>query len=172
MLVKFVIILGLLVLLALPAAFAQGIYLGVSLATPLTNQVTDITGAAELGAQLGFDFIPYLGGRVGIEGNPFSGGLKLAGADLLARTYIPLTYHNFYGGVGLDGFYLVEPSSLAELQAVNLSAHVVVGGELRLGGPSGFGFFAEALPSYLVGWDYANPNSYYLRARAGINYHF
>lgn len=168
-------ILALLVLLALPAASAQGLYLGVSLGTPLTRQINDFTEAVELGAQLGLDFIPYFGARLGIEGNPFSGGLKLVGADLLARTYVPLTYHNFYGGLGLDGFYLVEPSTLEELRAINLSAHVVVGGELRLSGENGFGIFAELLPSYLVGDDLSslsNPQSYYLRARAGLNYHF
>ncbi len=171
---RFVRTLALLVLLALPAAFAQGLYLGVSLGTPLTNQISDITEAAELGAQLGFDVIPYFGARVGLEGNPFSGGLKLVGADLLARTYIPLTYHNIYAGVGVDAFFLTEPS-FEDLQNANLSAHAVVGGELRLGGPSGFGFFAEVMPSYLIGSDLSdlsNPQSYYLRARGGINYHF
>ena len=165
----------LLVLLALPTAFAQGLYLGVSLGTPLSSQIDEITEAAELGAQLGFDFIPFFGARVGLEGNPFSGGLKLLGADLLARTYVPLTYHNFYGGIGVDGFWLTEPATVEELSAVNLSAHVVVGGELRLSGENGLGIFAELLPSYLVGDDLAsisNPQSYYLRARAGLNYHF
>lgn len=167
--------LALLSILALPAAFAQGLYFGVSLGTPLTSQITDFTEAAELGAQLGFDFIPYFGVRIGLEGNPFSGGLKLAGADLLARTYVPLTYHNFYGGIGLDGFFLTEPATVEELQAVNLSAHVVVGGELRLSGKNGFGLFAEVLPSYLVGdslTSLSDSSSYYLRARAGLNYHF
>lgn len=169
---RFVRTLALLVLLAVPAAFAQGLYLGVSLATPLKNQISDITEAAELGAQLGFDFIPYFGARVGLEGNPLSGGLKLAGADLLARTYIPLTYHNIYAGVGVDAFFLTEPLTPEGYLNPNLSAHVVAGGELRLGGPSGFGFFAEVLPSYLVGADYTSRAAYYLRARGGINYHF
>ncbi len=168
-------IFALLVLLALPGAYAQGLYLGVSLATPLDNQISDFTEAAELGAQLGFDFIPFFGVRAGIEGNPFSGGLKLATVDLIGKTYVPLTYHNFYGGIGADGFFLTEPSSLEELQSVNLSAHVLVGGEFRPSGKSGVGIFVEALPSYLIGDDLASlsdPNAYYLRARAGINYHF
>jgi hypothetical protein len=172
MFVKLVRIFVFLALLSFPAALAQGLYLGVSAATPLNSSFEDFTEAFEIGGQLGFDFIPYFGARLALEGNPFSGGLKLAGADLLARTYIPLTYHNFYAGVGADAFFLAEPSSVEELQDYNLAAHAVVGGELRLGGPSGFGFFVEAIPSYLVGLELSSPNAYYVRARAGVNYHF
>lgn len=162
-------------LLALPAGFAQGFYLGGFLGTPL-NPVTDLTEAAEIGGQLGFDFIPYVGLRAAFEGNPFNGSL-LGSADLLVRTYIPLTYHNVYAGVGADAFFFSEPSSVEALQDPNLAAYAVVGGEFRFETmrAQGFGLFAELMPHYLIGDDLsslADPNSYFLRARGGINYHF
>lgn len=156
-------------LLALPVGFAQGFYIGAIVGTPITGTVTSVTDAAELGAQIGIDFIPNVGLRLAAEGNPLNGGLKLGGGDLIIRTFLPLTYNNFYAGLGADVLYATQPASVDELSDGNLVAHALVGGELRL---ANVGLFAELIPNYFVGANPTSRSAYFLRARGGVNYHF
>lgn len=158
-----------LVLLALPVGFAQQLYLGATLGTPLTSEIEDLTDSFELGAQLGLDFLPGFGVRASTEGNPFSGGFKLASGDAIFRFYLPLSPNSVYAGLGADAFFSSQPNSVADLDDADLVAHALAGLEFRLGR---FGLFAETLPSYIVGRDFSNRNAYYLRARSGINFHF
>lgn len=156
--------------LALPVGFAQGFYFGVSVGTPLSSEVDEVTDLAELGAQLGYDLSTVgFGVRLAAEGNPLNGGLKLVSADALFRYYLPLSVTNFYTGVGLDALYAVQPSSLQALVDLQPVLHVLGGAELRL---SNFGLFAEIVPSYLVGQDFADSSAYFVRLRGGVNVHF
>ncbi len=156
--------------LVLPFGFAQGFYAGVSVGTPLSSDVDEITDVAELGVQLGYDLSNVgFGVRLAAEGNPFSGGFKLASADALFRYYLPLSVTNFYTGVGLDALYGVQPSSLEALADLQPVLHVLGGAELRL---SNFGLFAEIVPSYLVGQDFTDSSAYFVRLRGGVNVHF
>lgn len=159
----------LLALLALPVGFAQQLYLGATLGTPLESEIEDLTDSFELGAQLGFDFLPGFGVRASAEGNPFNSGLKLGSGDAIFRFYLPLSPNSVYAGVGADAFFNSQPTSVDDLGDANLVAHALAGLEFRLGH---FGLFAEALPSYILGEDFSNRNAYYLRARSGVNFHF
>lgn len=158
-----------LVLLALPVGFAQHLYLGATLGTPLESEVEAPTDFFELGAQVGFDVLPSVGARVVAEGNPFNGGLKLGSGDVLFRFYLPLSPNSVYAGVGADAFFSSQPNSVDDFRDADLVAHALAGFEFRLGH---FGLFAEALPSYIMGQDFSNRNAYYLRARSGVNFHF
>lgn len=156
--------------LVLPVGFAQGFYFGVSVGTPLSDDADEITDLAELGAQFGYDLSTVgFGVRLAAEGNPLNGGLKLASADALFRYYLPLSVTNFYTGVGLDALYGSQPSSLQALLDLQPVLHVLGGAELRL---SNFGLFAEIVPSYLVGQDFADSSAYFVRLRGGVNVHF
>ena len=158
-------------LLALPVGFAQQLYLGAALGTPLTSpdDIEEITDSFELGAQFGLDFLPSLGVRAAIEGNPFSGGFKLASGDAIFRFYLPMSPNSVYTGLGADAYFSNQPDSVSDLEAADLVAHALGGVEFRLGR---FGLFAEALPSYIIGNDPSERTSYYLRARSGVNFHF
>ncbi len=156
--------------LTLPVGFAQGFYFGVSVGTPLSSDADDITDFAELGAQIGYDLSTVgFGVRLAAEGNPLNGGFKLASADALFRYYLPLSVTNFYTGIGLDALYAVQPNSLQALVDLQPVLHVLGGAELRL---SNFGLFAEIVPSYLVGQDFADSSAYFVRLRGGVNVHF
>ena len=156
--------------LALPLGFAQGFYAGASVGTPLSSDIDEVTDVAELGAQLGYDLSSVgFGVRLAAEGNPLNGGFKLASADALFRYYLPLSVTNFYTGVGLDALYGSQPSSLQALADLQPVLHVLGGAELRLGT---FGLFAELVPSYLVGQDFADSSAYFVRLRGGVNVHF
>lgn len=155
-------------LLALPVGFAQHLYLGATVGTPLSVPDSP-TDYFELGAQLGFDPLPSFGVRVSAEGNPFNGGFKLASADAIVRFFLPLSATSLYTGIGADAFYSIQPSSLSELRNARLVAHVPLGAEFRLGS---FGFFGELLPSYFVGSDFTSRNAYFVRLRGGVNFHF
>lgn len=156
-------------LLALPVGFAQGFYLGVNVATPLSDEIDEPTDAFELGAQLGYDPLPGFGVRVAAEGNPLNGGFKLASADAVFRFYVPLSATNVYTGFGLDALYAVQPSSVAALTDLQPVLHALGGIEFRL---STFGLFAELLPSYLIGQDFTDSSAYFVRLRGGVNVHF
>ncbi len=155
------------VLLALPVGFAQ-FYLGGTVGTPLSAPVNP-TDYVELGAQLGFDPLPGFGVRVGAEGNPFNGGLKLAGGDALFRFFLPLSATSLYTGLGADALFGTQPTSLAAFREAQLIAHVLGGLELRLGS---FGVFGELLPSYKIGSDFTSSGAYFVRLRGGVNLHF
>lgn len=157
-------------LLALPVGCAQGLYFGVSVGTPLSADIDEITDIAEIGAQLGYDLSTVgFGVRLAAEGNPLNGGFKLASADALFRYYLPLSVSNFYTGVGLDALYGSQPTSLQALADLQPVLHVLGGAELRL---SNFGLFAEIVPSYLIGQDFADSSAYFVRLRGGVNVHF
>ncbi len=156
-------------LLALPVGFAQHFYLGGTVGTPLSSNLSNPTDYFELGAQLGFDPLPGFGVRVSAEGNPFNGGFKLASGDAVFRFFLPLSATSLYTGLGADALYEVQPSSVSELSNGRLVAHVLGGLEFRLGG---FGLFGELLPSYFVGEDFASRSAYFVRLRGGVNFHF
>ncbi len=157
--------------LALPFGFAQQLYVGAALGTPLTSadEIDDLTDSFELGAQFGLDFLPSFGVRAAIEGNPYSGGFKLASGDAIFRFYLPMSPNSLYTGLGADAYFSDQPDAVSDLEEADLVAHALAGLEFRLGR---FGLFAEALPSYVVGRDFSDRNSYYLRARSGVNFHF
>ncbi len=159
-----------LLVLALPVGFAQQFYLGAALGTPLASadDIDSVTDT-ELGAQLGIDFLPSVGIRAAVEGNPENGRFELVSGDAIFRFYLPLSPNSVYAGVGADAFFNSQPNSVDDLGDANLVAHALAGLELRLGH---FGLFAEALPSYILGEDFSNRNAYYLRARSGVNFHF
>lgn len=161
----------LLVSLALPVSFAQQFYVGAALGTPLTrsDDIEHLTDSFELGAQLGMDFLPSFGVRVSTEGNSFNSGLKLASGDAVLRYHLPLSPNSFYAGFGVDAYFSRQPDAVNDLEEADLAAHALGGVEFRLGR---FGLFAEALPSYLIGNEFAERTSYYLRARSGVNFHF
>ncbi len=161
----------LLLVLALPVAFAQQLYLGATLGTPLAsaNDMESITGSSELGAQFGLDFLPSFGIRAAIEGNPSDGGFKLASGDTIFRFYLPLSPNSVYAGVGADAYFSTQPDAARDFEDADLVAHALAGLEFRLGR---FGLFAEALPSYVLGNSFSGSDAYYLRARSGINFHF
>ena len=153
---------------ALPVGFAQGFYFGVSVGTPLSSEVDEVTDLAELGVQFGYDLSGF-GVRIKAEGNPLNGGFKLASADALFRFYLPLSATNFYTGIGLDALYASQPNSVQALADLQPVLHVLGGAELRL---SNFGLFAEITPGYLVGQDFADSSAYFVRLRGGVNVHF
>ncbi len=159
-----------LVVLALPVSFAQHVYLGGTVGTPLSSTFNSPLDYAELGAQLGFDPLPGFGVRVSAEGNPVNGGLKLASGDAVFRFFLPLSYHSFYTGLGADALFNAPPTSLSSLQDAQLVAHALGGFELRLIG--GFGVFGEIVPSYLIGSDFISRSAYFVRLRGGLNFHF
>jgi len=159
----------LLLALALPVGMAQEFYLGAVLGSPLSS-VDDASSLTdtELGAQLGIDFLPSLGIRAAIEGNP-SNGVELASGDAIFRFYLPLSPNWVYTGVGADAYFPSQPDGVDDLEDADLAAHALAGLEFRLGR---FGLFAEALPSYVLGEDFSDGDAYYLRARGGLNFHF
>ena len=159
-----------LVALALPVGFAQHFYLGGTVGTPLSATFNSPLEYVELGAQLGFDPFPGFGVRVSAEGNPSSGGLKLASGDAVFRFFLPLSYHSFYTGLGADALFDAQPTSFTSLQGAQLVAHALGGFELRLIG--GFGVFGEIVPSYLIGSDFTSRSAYFVRLRGGLNFHF
>ena len=163
-------VLLLLLALALPVGFAQQFYLGAALGKALTSadDVRSLRGA-ELSAQLGIDFLPSVGVRAALEGDLPSGSFKLASADAILRFYLPLSPSAIYVGAGADAYFSAQPDAVDDFKNADLAAHALAGLEFRLGR---FGLFAEALPSYALGDDFRNSDSYYLRARSGVNFHF
>ena len=168
----------LLLALALPVGFAQEFYLGAALGNPFSS-VDDVSTPldVELGAQLGIDFLPSLGIRAAVEGNPENGRFELASGDAIFRFYLPLSPNSVYTGLGADVYFADDSSAvigppsefLDSLEQGDLAVHALAGLEFRLGR---FGLFAEALPSYVVGEDTGDSDSYFLRARGGLNFHF
>lgn len=160
----------LLLVLALPVGFAQQFYLGAALGKALASadDVGSLSGA-ELGAQLGIDFLPSVGVRAAIEGDPSSGSFELASGDAIVRLYLPLSPNSVYVGAGADAYFNAQPDAVDDLRDADLAAHVLAGLEFRLGR---FGVFAEALPSYVLGEDTGDSDSYFFRTRGGLNFHF
>ena len=156
--------------LALPVGFAQQFYLGAALGKALTSteDIRSLRGA-ELGAQFGIDFLPSVGVRAALEGNPSSGSFELASGDAILRFYLPLSANAVYVGAGADAYFSAQPDAISDFRDADLAAHALAGLEFRLGR---FGLFAEALPSYTLGDDFRDSDSYYLRARSGVNFHF
>ncbi len=157
--------------LALPVGLAQGFYLGGTVGTPLsaTSSTGPSTDSFELGAQVGFDPFPAFGVRVGAEGNPFDGELKILSGDALFRFFLPLSATSLYAGGGIDALFSTPVTLSSSLEGADLIAHALGGLEFRLGS---FGVFGEVLPSYFVGNDFSDSSSYYVRLRGGVNFHF
>ena len=155
-------------LLALPVGFAQHLYLGATVGTPLSANFNSLTDYVEFGAQLGLDPFPGFGVRVSAEGNPFNTGLKLASGDALFRFFLPFSGTQFYTGLGADALFNAPPTSLSAFGDAQLVAHVLGGVEVYLGS---FGVFAEAVPSYLVGSDFTSRSAYFVRLRGGLNFY-
>ncbi len=168
----------LLLALALPVGMAQEFYLGAVLGSPLSS-VDDVSTPldVELGAQLGIDFLPSIGIRAAVEGNPENGRFELVSGDAIFRFYLPLSPNSVYTGLGADVYFAADSPAvvgppadfLDSLEQGDLAVHALAGLEFRLGR---FGLFAEALPSYVLGEDFSDSDAYYLRARGGLNFHF
>ena len=155
--------------LALPAAFAQSLYVGAEMGQLLSEDGSDLS-TRELGAQLGLNFFS-LGVRAAVEGNLAAQRLESGSVDALLN--IGLFGQSLYFGVGGDAFDL---SRLGELETLQVGAvdspfgvHATVGGELRL---SLFGVFGEIQPVYRLSQDGVDRSSGFFRTRAGVNIHF
>lgn len=154
-------------LLALSVGFAQSFYAGATLGTPVVPDANPLR-AAELGVQLGVDVISVAGVRAYAEANLVD-GVQTIGTDVLFRFYPPLTYSNFYTGIG--GVALFQEGILSQDDLYNAvpAIYVPIGYEWRTGG---MGLFGEVQPSLLLWEDFSSRSAYFVRLRAGINAHF
>ncbi len=146
-------------LLSTPA-LAQELYVGIGGAPP-TNADDETIG---LSAQLGVGLLGGLSVRAAAETSADLSSFRLASGDVLFNIGLPLTQSKAYFGAGADVFFEEQPDAISDVQNGPFGAHVLGGGELRLGR---FGVFGEVQPGLLFeGFDT------YIRARAGVNLHF
>lgn len=160
---------ALLAFLALPAAFAQNLYLGAEVGQLLNDSGSDLS-TRNLGAQLGLNF-SGLGVRAAVEGNVAAQSLESGSVDALLS--LGLFGQSLYFGVGGDAFDLSRLGELETLQTGGADSpfgvHATVGGELRL---SLIGVFAEIQPVYRLSTGGVDRSSGFFRTRAGVNIHF
>ena len=157
---KSIAILFMTALLLGPVAWAQDLYLGLGGATP-TNTDDDSIG---LSAQLGVGLLAGFSVRAAVETNTSLDTFRIASGDLLYSIGLPFTQSAAYFGAGADVFFEEQPDAIEDVQNGPFGAHVVGGGELRLGR---FGVFGEVQPGLLF-----EDFDTYIRARAGVNLHF
>ena len=139
-------------LLVLPTAFAQGVYLGggVTLSNP------GLSAQFGVGLPAGLEIRAVLLTAGGLN------KLDSAGVDFLYSIGLPSS--RLYLGAGGDAFFVSAPSDAAEASKRTLGLHTTGGAELRLGS---FGFFGEVRPGLKLG-----PFEGYIRTRVGLNLHF
>ena len=142
------------------SALAQELYVGVAGATP-TNTDDETIG---LSAQVGVGLLAGFTVRAAVETSADFDTFRLASGDLLYNIGLPLTQSKAYFGAGADAFFEDQPDEISDVQDGPFGAHVVGGGELRLGR---FGVFGEVQPGLLF-----EDFDTYFRARAGVNLHF
>ena len=165
-------VLALFAFLALPAAFAQSLYVGAEVGQLLRDSGSGLSDIStrNLGAQVGLNF-SSLGVRAAVEGNVAAQRLESGSVDALLN--LGLFGQSLYFGVGGDAFDLSRLGELETLQTgvgeSPFGVHATVGGELRL---ALFGVFAELQPVYRLSQGGVDESSGFFRTRAGVNIHF
>ncbi len=161
--------------LALPSAFAQTVYLGLTTGTPIVNKNTNW----KLGAQLGVNLTPEFEVRVSAEGNLNNLQPNMASLDAFTNFFLNVdrltaggdaivgapTNNSLYLGAGVDGYYGKNASRLNA--AYRYGLHAVVGAEAMLGR---FGIFGEIQPGAVVRKDFTDLKGSF-RAKLGVNFH-
>ena len=159
--------------LALPAAFAQTVYFGVTTGTPIFNE------NFKLGAQAGVNLTPEFEVRVAAEGNLANLHPEMASLDAFYNFFLNVdrltsggdaivgapTNNSLYLGAGVDGYYGKKATRID--RAYRFGFHGVVGAEAMLGR---FGIFGEVQPGIVLGRYDGNVKPS-VRARLGLNFH-
>lgn len=162
-----------LVALALPAAFAQTVYFGVTTGTPIFNE------DFKLGVQAGLNLTPEFEIRAAAEGNLTNLQPEMATLDAFYNFFLNVdrltsggdaivgapTNNSLYLGAGVDGYYGEHANNIND--AYRYGTHAVVGAEAMLGR---FGIFGELQPGIVFesDWDEVKAS---VRARLGVNFH-
>ena len=150
--------------LAVPSAFAQTVYFGLTTGTPIINKDSNF----KLGAQFGLNLTPEFEVRVSAEGNLSNFQPQMASLDLFANFFLNVdrltsggdaivgapTNNSLYVGAGVDGDY-------------GYGFHGIVGAEAMLGR---FGLFGEIQPGIIAPRDFESVIASF-RARFGVNFH-
>ena len=161
--------------LALPSAFAQTVYLGLTTGTPIVNKNTNF----KLGAQAGINLTPEFEVRASIEGNLNNLQPNMASLDVFTNFFLNVdrltaggdaivgapTNNSLYLGAGVDGYYGENAKRLSA--AYNYGFHAVVGAEAMLGR---FGLFGEIQPGAIIHRDFTDLKGSF-RAKFGVNFH-
>lgn len=136
----------------LPAASAQGVYLGggATLSSP------------SLSVQLGIGLPAGLELRAVVTAARDLSQITSAGADFLYTVALPSS--RLYLGAGGDAFFNGDPPDSSKIARNSLGVHATGGAEFRLGA---LGFFGEVQPGLRL-----EPSGAYLRTRVGLNLHF
>ncbi len=161
-------------ILAIPSAFAQTVYVGVTGGTPIVNKSTKW----KLGAQLGVNLTPEFEVRVSAEGNLTNLQPNMASLDAFTNFFLNVdrltsggdaivgapTNNALYVGAGVDGYYGKNANELRD--AYDYGFHAVVGAEALLGR---FAFFGEIQPGAIVKRDFTEVGGSF-RAKFGVNF--
>lgn len=159
--------------LALPAAFAQTVYFGVTTGTPVFND------DFKLGVQAGLNLTPEFEIRAAAEGNLTNLQPEMATLDAFYNFFLNVdrltsggdaivgspTNNSLYLGAGVDGYYGKHASNIDD--AYRYGFHGVLGAEAMLGR---FGLFGELQPGVVVPRDWEEVKAS-VRARLGVNFH-
>ena len=159
--------------LALPSAFAQTVYVGVTGGTPIFNE------NFKLGVQAGVNLTPEFEVRVSAEGNLSNLQPSMASLDVFTNFFLNVdrltaggdaivgapTNNSLYLGAGIDGYYGKKANGIND--AYRYGAHAVVGAEAILGR---FGVFGELQPGAVVRRDFTELKGSF-RAKLGVNFH-
>jgi hypothetical protein len=160
--------------LALPSAFAQTVYFGVTGGTPVFNY-----NSFKLGVQAGLNLTPEFEVRAAAEGNVANFRPEMASLDAFYNFFLNVdrltsggdaivgspTNNSLYLGAGVDGYYGKNATRID--RAYRFGFHGVVGAEAMLGR---FGLFGELQPGVIVG-RYNGDVKPSVRARLGVNFH-
>lgn len=162
-----------LLLMLLSSAFAQTIYVGGSVGTPIFNE------DYKVGLQAGMNLTPSFEVRVAGEGSMQNFRPELASLDALYNFFLNVdhltqgkdalvgrpTNNALYIGAGVEGYYGKSARQLN--QAYRFGTHGIVGVEAMLGR---FGVFGEIRPGFVFppNWSNIKPS---VRARVGVNFH-
>ncbi len=159
--------------LALPSAFAQTVYVGLTGGTPIFNE------NFKLGAQFGVNLTPEFEVRASAEGNLSNFQPSMASLDVFTNFFLNVdrltaggnaivgapTNNSLYLGAGIDGYYGKKADNIRD--AYRYGAHAVIGAEALLGR---FGVFGELQPGAVVRRDFTNLGGSF-RAKLGVNFH-
>lgn len=161
--------------LAVPSAFAQTVYFGLTTGTPIVNKDTNF----KLGGQFGVNLTPEFEVRVSAEGNLENLQPQMASLDLFTNFFLNVdrltsggdaivgspTNNSLYLGVGVDGYYGRNADQLRD--AYRYGFHGIVGAEAMLGR---FGLFGELQPGIVAPRDFDSVIASF-RAKFGVNFH-
>lgn len=161
--------------LAVPSAFAQTVYFGVTTGTPIVNKDTNF----KIGGQFGVNLTPEFEVRVSAEGNLSNFQPQMASLDLFTNFFLNVdrltsggdalvgapTNNSLYLGAGVDGYYGRNADQLRD--AYRYGFHGIVGAEAMLGR---FGLFGEIQPGIVAPRDFDSVIASF-RAKFGVNFH-